>query len=148
MGFTAPVLAISITTRADCCWTALGGARILLGASNWTGPASEADFQLCSAVPASGVPRGQRMTFVCGGPEGIRASQVAIYLPKKFTSLTLCEVDVTLGELGASAQRKVALRSKRAAARKRGLLAVEEKKGEDGAFLGRKSVLRHRKVAF
>jgi subtilisin family serine protease len=92
------VVAVSITTRADCCWNAIGGAIVYIGNGAWTGVESKASFTECSRVPAQGIPRGQRSTITCNSP--IKGSSVAIYLPKIKTSLILCEVDVTLNDVG------------------------------------------------
>ena len=88
------VVAVSVTTRADCCWTSIGGAVILVGDSTWTGSGSRANFQECGRIPDSGIPQGQRMTVKCA--RTLTGSRVAIYLPKSKTSLVLCEVDVSL----------------------------------------------------
>ncbi|KAL4513511.1 hypothetical protein Ndes2526B_g07562 [Nannochloris sp. 'desiccata'] len=92
------VVAVSITTRADCCWNAIGGAIIYIGNGAWTSADSRASFTECGRVAAEGIPRGQRTTITCNSPT--KGSSVAIYLPKLKTSLILCEVDVTLAEAG------------------------------------------------
>jgi hypothetical protein len=91
------IVAISITTRADCCWNAIGGAVLYVGDGVWSGADSRTSFTECGRVAAEGIPRGQRTTITCNSP--IRGSTVAVYLPKVKTSLILCEVDVTLNEL-------------------------------------------------
>ncbi len=93
------VAAVSITTRADCCWNAIGGAIVYVGNVAWRGPESRANFTECGRVAVEGISRGQRATITCNMP--INGSSVAIYLPKLKTSLILCEVDVTLTESGA-----------------------------------------------
>ena len=92
------VAAVSITTRADCCWNAIGGAIIYVGDGAWTSAESRTSFTECGRVATEGIARGQRATITCNSP--IKGSSVAIYLPKLKTSLILCEVDVTLGESG------------------------------------------------
>lgn len=88
------VVAVSITTRAECCGNAIGGAIAYIGNNVWSGAESRASFTECGRVAADGIPRGQRTTIACSTP--IQGSTVAIYLPKFKTSLILCEVDVTL----------------------------------------------------
>lgn len=94
----ADVVAVSITTRADCCWNAIGGAIIYIGNGTWSSADSRASFTECGRVAAEGIPRGQRTTITCDRP--IKGSSVAVNLPKLKTSLILCEVDVTLDEAG------------------------------------------------
>jgi len=92
------VAAVSITTRADCCWNTIGGAIIYVGNSNWSSADSRTSFTECGRVATEGIPRGQRTTITCDSP--IKGSSVAIYLPKFKASLILCEVDVSLAEAG------------------------------------------------
>ena len=94
------VVAISITTRADCCWNAIGSAVLFVGNTTWTGYPSVESFTECSQIPLAGIPRGQRMTFQCSN--AIQGTTIAIFLPKIKTSLILCEVDVALRVVGNS----------------------------------------------
>lgn len=87
------IVAVSITTRSDCCWGQIGNAQILIGNTSWVGAKSKSAFVLCGNVPQSGIPWGQRMTIQCEKP--VTGLYVAVYLPKKRTSLMLCEVDVS-----------------------------------------------------
>ena len=110
----ATILAVSITTRADCCWSSIGGAKLLVGNTTWTGPESEDKFALCAQVGGTGIPNGRRITYNCNLPAGLSGSEIAVYLPKQQTPLVLCEVDVTLDV--ASQKRLVA--ADRAAAKR------------------------------
>eukprot|EP00887_Chlorella_sp_A99_P001806 scaffold19.g1806.t1 len=92
---TARIMAVALTTRSDCSWEELGGARILVGARPFRGgtDATSGDFALCAVVPAAGIPRGQRRTFNCAPPLGLSGRYLTVYLPKKAARLSLCEVD-------------------------------------------------------
>jgi subtilisin family serine protease len=104
LGSSMPVAAVSLTTRADCCWWSIGGAQVLVGNTSWVGPSSRSAFRLCGKVPSDGIPRGQRLTLSC--PNAYPARYVAVYLPKLKTSLTLCEVDVALDNSKVNAENK------------------------------------------
>jgi hypothetical protein len=99
-GAGGAVAAVSLTPRADCCWGSVGGAQVLVGNASWAGSGSRPAFALCGRVPAAPA-RGQRITVTCARP--IAGQRVVVYLPKIRTSLTLCEVDVTLAAPGAAA---------------------------------------------
>lgn len=88
----AEVVAIGITTRSDCCWAGIGGAVVMVGNETWTGSGSRSKFEECGTVPDSGIAWGKRMTIQCNAP--LVGNHIAVYLPKRRTSLVLCEVDV------------------------------------------------------
>lgn len=90
--------AVSITTRADCCWNAVLGAQVFVGFGIWNGTSqnnsSTSNFSTCGEVPITGVLRGQRITVDCSRP--MNGTTIVVFLPKLQTSLTLCEVDLTV----------------------------------------------------
>lgn len=97
MNSSATIMAVAITTRNDCSWTDIGGAQILVGPRAFMGPQDAlpiSSFKLCATIAASGIPRGQRLTYDCVPPLGLTGQYIAVYLPKKSSRLTLCEVDV------------------------------------------------------
>lgn len=73
----------------------IGGAEIYVGSTKWTGPKSKNEFKLCGKIPTKGLTKGERVVVKCAG--GSKAgTKLAILLPKKKTSLVLCEVDIGL----------------------------------------------------
>lgn len=88
------VIAVSITSRSDCCSNSISGARIMLGNESWVGLESIENFVDCAEVPEERLYRGLRTTLKCAAPTV--AKHVAVYLPKTNTSLSICEVDAML----------------------------------------------------
>jgi len=90
--------AASITTRADCCWNAIAGAQVFVGFGYWNSTSqnntNNKNFVSCGEVPVTGVARGQRINVACTKP--MNGTTVVVFLPKLQTSLTLCEVDLTI----------------------------------------------------
>ncbi|KAG8543117.1 hypothetical protein GDO81_025343 [Engystomops pustulosus] len=75
---------VAITNRRDCCSQDLEGAEIHVGSSkNWKENPS------CGTVSSIGL--GETFSFSCGGTQG---RYVTVVIPKKNTSLSLCEVQV------------------------------------------------------
>ena len=116
---SSSVLSVSLTTLADCCWTSITGAVVMVGnVSSSSGGGAEGGgwegdtrFQECGRVPTTGVFRGQRITVECPSG-GVHGNHIVVYLPKLMTSLTLCEVDAVVagggnGQSTASAAASV-----------------------------------------
>lgn len=87
------VTSVTITTRADCCSSSITGANIMVGNQTWDGSGDRKRFSLCGKVPSK-VKRGSPIVIQCTTP--LKGTNVAVYLPKKRTALSICEVDVSL----------------------------------------------------
>ncbi|KDD76406.1 hypothetical protein H632_c236p0 [Helicosporidium sp. ATCC 50920] len=97
MGKRVNWYAVSLRTVSECsqgCASSLAGARIMIGDQPWTSSASVNNFKLCGVV-GSKVPAGARTVITC--PFAIRGRYLAVFLPKKQTALTICEVDAIMG---------------------------------------------------
>ena len=86
------VSSVSITARGDCCWSKLKGAKVMVGDTPWTGSGSASQYTTCGVV--GNVVRGGRGVNVVTCGEGVSGKYVAVYLPKRKTSLMLCGVEV------------------------------------------------------
>jgi len=51
------VSSVSITSRGDCCWNKLGGAKVMVGDTPWTGSGSAKRFKTCGVVKEGEVVR-------------------------------------------------------------------------------------------
>ena len=90
---TTNVTGVSITARGDCCWSKLEGARVMVGDTPWTGSGSRKKFKPCGMV-GKAVVRGGRGVNEVTCAAGVTGKYLAVYLPKKRTSLMLCGVQV------------------------------------------------------
>jgi hypothetical protein len=81
---------VTITTRADCCSSTISGAHVYVGNTTWNGSGDKKRFSLCGTVPQE-FRRGSPITVSCSKP--VFGKYIAVYLPKKRASLSLCEVD-------------------------------------------------------
>jgi subtilisin family serine protease len=91
---TNTVTGVSITARGDCCWNRLQGARVMIGDTPWTGSGSRKNFKSCGVVGKAVVRGGSGVNEVTCPAGGITGKYLAIYLPRKRTSLMLCGVQV------------------------------------------------------
>lgn len=89
------IRAVAIKIRSDGNhYAAIGGARVYIGKqSSWSGLKSVENFALCGVVPRVGLRRGQRVIVYC--KKAMPGKHVTIMLPKKNSSLVLCEVDIS-----------------------------------------------------
>lgn len=89
------IRAVVIKIRSDGNhYAAIGGARVYIGKqSSWSGLKSVENFALCGVVPRVGLRRGQRVIVYC--KKAMPGKHVTIMLPKKNSSLVLCEVDIS-----------------------------------------------------
>jgi len=81
---------VTITTRADCCSSTISRAHVYVGNTTWNGSGDKKRFSLCGRVPKE-IKRGSPITVSCSTP--VFGKYIAVYLPKKRASLSLCEVD-------------------------------------------------------
>ena len=51
------VSSVSITSRGDCCWNDLGGAKVMVGDTPWTGSGSAKRFKTCGVIKEGDVVR-------------------------------------------------------------------------------------------
>ena len=87
------VTSVMINTRADCCSQSISGAKVYVGNQKWSGSGDAKYFELCGKVPGT-ISRGTPIQVQCSRP--VNGMHIAIYLPKKRTSLSICEVDVLM----------------------------------------------------
>jgi len=90
---TAKFVAVTIRSDGKNYASSVAGAEIYIGSKAWKGPQSKSSFKYCGKIAKKGLKPGKRVVVKCGA-SGIRGNRLAIYLPKKNTSLVLCEVDV------------------------------------------------------
>lgn len=62
----------------------------MIGNQTWDGSGDKKRFSLCGKVPQK-LKKGKPITVKCDTP--LLGSHLAVYLPKKRSALTLCEVD-------------------------------------------------------
>ena len=91
---TKTVTGVSITARGDCCWNKLQGALVMIGNTPWTGSGSRKNFKSCGLVGKTVIRGGRGVNEVTCAAGGVTGKYLAIYLPKKRTSLMLCGVQV------------------------------------------------------
>jgi subtilisin family serine protease len=103
------VKTVAITLRSDAKGhKAMTGAVIYIGTGIWTGISSRTrgGFVECGKMPSKGLKAGQRVVVECGGGDGVVGSSVVVYLPKKKTSLGVCQVDVLMEEKMARKRKR------------------------------------------
>lgn len=86
---------VAVLVKSNANPSDIGGAEIYIGYKKWTGPKSKNAFNLCGKIPTKGLTKGKRVVVKCAGGSKT-GTKLAILLPKKKTSLVLCEVDIGL----------------------------------------------------
>lgn len=90
---TAKYVAVTVRSDGSNYASSIAGAEVYIGSQAWKGPRSRSSFKYCGKIAKNGLKPGKRVVVKCGA-SGIKGNRIAIYLPKKTTSLVLCEVDV------------------------------------------------------
>jgi hypothetical protein len=86
---------VAVLLKGNANPSDIGRAEIYVGTKKWTGPKSKDEYKLCGKIPTQGLTKGDRVVVRCAGGSKT-GTKLAILLPKKKTSLVLCEVDIGL----------------------------------------------------